>query len=57
MIDMTSQMMNRVTNLNVQNERISYQMSTGKVLNHGSDDSVLFAKTLDIEDTIRVYTG
>jgi len=57
MIDMTGQMMNRVTNLNKQNERISYQMSTGKVLNHGSDDSILYAQTLDIEDNVRVYTG
>ena len=38
---MTSQMMNRISNLNTENERISYQMSTGKKLKHGSDDSVL----------------
>ncbi len=57
MIDMTSHMLNRITNLNVENERISYQMSTGKVLENGSDDSVLYSRLLDIEDNIRVYGG
>jgi len=57
MIDMTTQMMYRVSNLNTQNERIAYQMSSGKVLENGSDDSVLYAQTLDIEDKIRVYGG
>ncbi len=57
MIDMTSSMMNQITNLNKSSERISYQMSTGKVLNNGSDDSVLYARTLDIEDSLRTYEG
>ncbi len=57
MIDMTSHMLYRVENLNVENERISYQMSTGKILQDGSDDSVLYAKMLDIEDNLRVYEG
>jgi flagellar hook-associated protein 3 FlgL len=57
MIDMTKQMMYRVGNLNTQNERVSYQMSTGKKLQNGSDDSVLYARTLNIEENIRVYDG
>ncbi len=57
MIDMTSHMMNRVTNLNNESERISYQLSTGKVIQNGSDDSVLYAKVLNIEDKIRTYNG
>ncbi len=57
MIDMTSHMMNQITNLNKENTRIAYQMSTGKVLDNGSDDSVLYAQTLDIENNIRVYDG
>ena len=57
MIDMTSQMMNRISNLNDANQRISYQMSTGKVLENGSDDTILYGRVLDIEDDIRVYDG
>ncbi len=57
MIDMTSHMMSRISNLNTENERISYQMSTGKSLENGSDDVVKYAKLLDIEDNIRVYEG
>jgi len=56
-IDMTNYMMNNVNNLNVENERISYQLSTGKALENGSDDSVLYARILDIEDDMRVYGG
>jgi len=57
MIDMTNQMVNRIKNLNVENERISYQMSTGEVIENGSDDSVLYAKVIDIGDSLRVYDG
>jgi len=57
MIDMTGQMMYRVQNLNTESTRISYQMSTGKVLQNGSDDSVLYSQLIGIEDNIRVYDG
>ena len=57
MIDMTSQMMNQITNLNKENQRVSYQMSTGKILENGSDDAVLYAKTLDIESNLRTFEG
>jgi flagellar hook-associated protein 3 FlgL len=57
MIDMTTQMMYRVGELNDESTRISYQMSTGKVLENGSDDSVLYAQVLNIEDKISIYDG
>ncbi len=57
MIDVTSQMINRVASLNSKSEQISYQMSTGKVIENGSDDSVLYAQILNIEDKIRKYDG
>lgn len=57
MIDLTSQMTYRIGNLDIQNQRISYQMSTGKVLQNGSDDSVLYGKYLNIESNLRVYEG
>ncbi|MCK5295069.1 MAG: flagellin [Arcobacteraceae bacterium] len=57
MIDLTSSMMYRIGNLDVQNERISYQMSTGKVIDRGSDDSVLYGRYLDVEDNLRTHEG
>ncbi|MDD2697865.1 MAG: flagellar hook-associated protein FlgL [Arcobacteraceae bacterium] len=57
MIDLSSQMIYRIDNLNVQNERISYQMSTGKILQNGSDDSVLYGRYLNIENKLRDSEG
>jgi flagellar hook-associated protein 3 FlgL len=57
MIDLSSQMIYRIGNLNAESERISYQMSTGKVLQNGSDDSVLFARYIDIETKLRDQEG
>jgi len=57
MIDLTNQMIYRIGNLDVENERISYQMSTGKILEKGSDDSVLYGRYLDVENSLRTYEG
>ena len=57
MIDLTNQMMYRISNLNSVSERISYQMSTGKVLENGSDDSVVFTRYIDIETKLRDQEG
>lgn len=57
MIDLTSQMIYRIGNLDVENERIAYQMSTGKVIDKGSDDSVLYGRYLDVENSLRTYEG
>jgi len=57
MIDLTSQMTYRIGNLDILSQRISYQMSTGTVLENGSDDSVLYGKYLGIENNLRTYEG
>jgi flagellar hook-associated protein 3 FlgL len=57
MIDLSNQMIYRIGNLNNESERISYQMSTGKVLENGSDDSVLYARYLDVENKLRDQEG
>ncbi|MDX9742686.1 MAG: hypothetical protein RBT59_02615 [Arcobacteraceae bacterium] len=57
MIDLSNQMIYRIGNLDIQNERISYQMSTGKILQNGSDDSVLYARYLNIENKLRDSEG
>jgi flagellar hook-associated protein 3 FlgL len=56
-IDLSNQMIYRISNLNDESERISYQMSTGKILQNGSDDSVLFARYIDIENKLRDEEG
>ncbi len=57
MIDLSNQMIYRISNLDVKNEKISYQMSTGKVLQNGSDDSVLYARYLNVENKLRDTEG
>ena len=54
MIDKTSTMLYHINNLNTENERISYQMATGKVLDKGSDDSILHAEVINLEDKLRI---
>jgi len=57
MIDLTNQMSYRIGSLDVQNQRISYQMATGKKLENGSDDAVLYGKVVNIETNLRTYEG
>lgn len=57
MINITDQMLFRLGNLNQENLRISYQQSTGKLLQHGSDDTAVFSKELYLGDKIRTYEG
>jgi flagellin-like hook-associated protein FlgL len=57
MIDMTTHTLNRVADLNKENQRISYQMSSGRVLKNGSDNAILYNKVLDIKKDIRIYDG
>ncbi|NQY21366.1 MAG: flagellar hook-associated protein FlgL [Campylobacteraceae bacterium] len=57
MIDMTSSTMFRLDNLNKEQVRISYQQSSGKVIDRGSDNTLIFAREIYIEDKITVYTG
>lgn len=57
MIRSTEQTLYRLDNLNAQQQRISYQMSTGKKLQYGSDDANLYTREIYIDDKIRVYEG
>lgn len=57
MINLSDQMMYRLDNLNQEYRRVSYQMASGKKLERGSDDSVIFSKELHINDRLRVYNG
>jgi flagellar hook-associated protein 3 FlgL len=57
MINQTEQTLYRLSNLDAQQTRISYQMSTGKKLQQGSDDSVLYAREIYVDNKIRVHEG
>lgn len=57
MINITDSMIYRLGNLNKEQTRISYQMSTGLKLDRGSDDSVTFARQVYTNDKIRLYNG
>lgn len=57
MINITGSMLYRLDLLNQESTRISYQTSTGKILNNGSDDSVVYARQLYIGDKVNVYDG
>lgn len=57
MINLSDQMMFRLNNLNEEYKKVNYQMATGKLLDRGSDDSVLYSKELHINDRIRTYDG
>lgn len=57
MIDMSSNMMYHIKNLNLQSERITYQMASGKAIDKGSEDSMLHARIINVEDKLRVTEG
>lgn len=57
MISQAQQMMYRLNNLDTQQQKISYQMSSKKELQNGSDDSVLYARIISVDDKIRTYEG
>jgi len=57
MIDTSRNMLYHIGNLNTENERISYQMATGKILDKGSDNSILHSNIINLEDKLRVTQG
>jgi len=57
MINTSQQMIYRLEALNNAQSRISYQLSTGKELQNGSDDSVKFNRLISIDDKIRRFEG
>ncbi len=57
MISSTTEMTYRLSNLREQEQRITYQTSTGKILDNGSDDASIFTREVYVNDKIRVYEG
>lgn len=54
MIDMSNRMMYHINSLNTQNEKISYQMASGKAIKQGSENSLLHSSIINLEDKLRV---
>ncbi|MGB3752242.1 MAG: hypothetical protein WA945_11805 [Arcobacteraceae bacterium] len=57
MIDTSRNMLYHLGNLNTENQRISEQMATGKSINTGSENSILYSNVINLEDKLRVTTG
>ena len=57
MINTSNSMLYRLDILNEQQTRVNYQMSTGRVLDAGSDDTVVYTQDLYINDKVRTYEG
>ena len=57
MINQTDQMLYRLSNLDNLQQKLSYQTSTGKKLQQGSDDSVLYSREISVDDKIRTFEG
>ncbi|RXJ83056.1 flagellar hook-associated protein FlgL [Arcobacter cloacae] len=57
MISQIDQTMYRLKNLDSLQQKLSYQASTGKKLQDGSDDSVLYSRELVVDDKIRTFEG
>lgn len=57
MINTDRSVLYRLDILNQQQTKVNYQMSTGKVLDSGSDDTVVYTQDLYLTDKVRVYEG
>lgn len=57
MINQTDQMSYRLSLLDTQYQKNTYQMSTGYKLQQGSDDSVLYSRIISVDDKVRTYDG
>ncbi len=57
MIRSNSEILFRLANLNKESIRISYQTSSQKILQYGSDDARIFTSDIYLDDKIKVYEG
>ncbi|MDD2896798.1 MAG: flagellar hook-associated protein FlgL [Aliarcobacter sp.] len=57
MINQTDQMTYRLSLLDTQYQRNSYQTSSGNKLQQGSDDSMLYSRIISVDDKIRTFEG
>jgi flagellar hook-associated protein 3 FlgL len=57
MISQTEATLYRLSNLDAEQKRVTYQTSTGRKIDNGSEDSALHQREIFVDDRIRTYTG
>lgn len=57
MINQIDQTLYRLGNLDSMQQKLSYQASTGKKIEKGSDDSILYSRIISLDDKIATYEG
>ena len=57
MISQIDQTFYRLSNLDSLQQKLSYQASTGKKLENGSDDSILYSRIISLDDKVRTFEG
>ena len=57
MITQTEQMSYRLSILNTQQQKLTYQTSTQEKLQEGSDDSMLYSRIILVDEKVRTYEG
>ena len=57
MITQTETTLYRLANLDAEQKRVTYQTSTGRQIDNGSEDSALHQREIFVDDRIRTYTG
>ncbi|MBY0540987.1 MAG: flagellar hook-associated protein FlgL [Campylobacterales bacterium] len=57
MITQTEQMSYRLSILNTQQQKLTYQTSTKEILQDGSDDSMLYSRIILVDEKVRTYEG
>lgn len=57
MITQTEQMSYRLSILNTQQQKLTYQTSTQEKLQEGSDDSMLYSRLILVDEKVRTYEG
>lgn len=57
MINQIDQTLYRLSNLDSLQQKLSYQASTGKKIEKGSDDSILYSRIISLDDKISTYEG
>ena len=57
MITQTEQMSYRLSILNTQQQKLTYQTATKEKLQEGSDDSMLYSRLILVDEKVRTYEG
>jgi len=57
MVNTSNYLLHQLDSLNQQHLKVNYQMSSGKAINEGSEDSILFNNIISIDNDINMYNN